>query len=52
MNAQRDELGDYGKAMQEAWESGAGTIDIDRPLQFDTDGIPILGDYTFGATRF
>ena len=51
MNAQREEL-DYGASMQEAWESGIGDFQqgasSDKALQFDPEGVPILGEYTFG----
>lgn len=51
MNAQRDEL-DYGESMQQAWESGLGDFQegssTERPMQFDTEGVPLLGDYAFG----
>lgn len=52
MNSQRDELEDYGKSMQDAWEAGVGSYDqtVDRPMQFDAEGIPVLGDYAFGET--
>ncbi|EAU91171.2 peroxisome targeting signal receptor [Coprinopsis cinerea okayama7 len=50
MNAQREEL-DYGASMQEAWESGIGDFQqgasSDKALQFDPEGVPILGEYTF-----
>ncbi|KAJ2917783.1 hypothetical protein MD484_g2622, partial [Candolleomyces efflorescens] len=50
MNAQRDEL-DYGESMQQAWENGVGDFQegssTDRPMQFDAEGVPILGDYVF-----
>ncbi|KAF9529229.1 hypothetical protein CPB83DRAFT_852899 [Crepidotus variabilis] len=45
MESQRDELGDYGKAMQEAYEN-----DVLRPddsMKFDDDGIPQLPPYEF-----
>ncbi|KIM45315.1 hypothetical protein M413DRAFT_441996 [Hebeloma cylindrosporum] len=48
MNAQREELEDYGTNMQKAWEGGVG--DYAGPSQgvkFDGEGIPILGDYLF-----
>jgi peroxin-5 len=51
MNAQRDEL-DYGESMQQAWENGVGDFQegssTDRPMQFDAEGVPILGEYIFG----
>ncbi|KAF5326212.1 hypothetical protein D9611_000345 [Ephemerocybe angulata] len=54
MNAQRDEL-DYGDSMQNAWESGIGDFQEgtsnDRPLQFDPEGVPQLGEYVFEKTN-
>ncbi|KAF4620537.1 hypothetical protein D9613_000470 [Agrocybe pediades] len=49
MNAQRDELEDYGTSMQNAWESGIGNYDdtFGPSIKFDGEGIPILGDYVF-----
>ncbi|KAF9010567.1 hypothetical protein BDQ17DRAFT_1387794 [Cyathus striatus] len=52
MGTQREELdNEYGSSMQQAWESGVGDFSDkifgDKPLQFDADGIPILGDYVF-----
>lgn len=48
MSAQRDEL-DYGASMQAAWENGLGQYDdLDSQPKFDSDGIPLLGDYEFG----
>ncbi|TFK44351.1 hypothetical protein BDQ12DRAFT_593404 [Crucibulum laeve] len=51
MNAQRDELEqhDYGASMQQAWESGIGDFSDStiQPLKFDSEGLPILGDYVF-----
>ncbi|KAJ3514122.1 hypothetical protein NLJ89_g2562 [Agrocybe chaxingu] len=50
MSAQRDELEDYGKNMQNAWEGGVGNYDGnigDKPMQIDAEGIPVLGDYVF-----
>ncbi|KAJ3494592.1 hypothetical protein NMY22_g20052 [Coprinellus aureogranulatus] len=51
MNAQRDEL-DYGESMQNAWESGLGDFQegasTEKPLQFDDEGVPLLGEYIFG----
>lgn len=42
---------DYGQAMREAYENGVGefgnTLD-DKALQYDDEGVPILGDYAFG----
>ena len=48
MNAQRDELEDYGTHMQNSWEGGLGNYEDIKPMQFDTDGIPLLGAYVFG----
>ncbi|KAF6763080.1 peroxisome targeting signal receptor [Ephemerocybe angulata] len=54
MNAQRDEL-DYGDSMQNVWESGIGDFQEgtsnDRPLQFDPEGVPQLGEYVFEKTN-
>lgn len=54
MSAQRDELDhDYGSVMQQAWENGLGNFsaaDLDAGLQFDSEGIPMLGEYAFGTT--
>lgn len=51
MNAQRDEL-DYGDSMQNAWESGIGDFQegssAEKPLLFDAEGVPQLGEYVFG----
>lgn len=51
MTAQRDELDhDYGSVMQQAWDNGFGNFSatgLDTSLQFDSEGIPILGEYTF-----
>ena len=51
MNAQRDEL-DYGESMQQAWETGVGDFQegssTDRLMQFDAEGVPLLGEYVFG----
>jgi peroxin-5 len=48
MNAERDELEDYGTNMQNSWEGGLGNYEDIKPMQFDTEGIPLLGDYIFG----
>ena len=54
MSAQRNEDDlDYGSVMQKAWEGGLGDY-TEQPqssasLRFDDEGIPLLGDYTFGA---
>lgn len=49
MNAQREELEDYGTNMQKAWEGGVGSYDgASQGVKFNEEGIPILGDYMFG----
>lgn len=53
MSSQRDEINhDYGAVMQETWENGIrtfpGTTMESTGLQFDSEGIPILREYTFG----
>jgi peroxin-5 len=55
MSAQRDDLDhDFGGAMKEAWESGVGdfseNIAEDKYFKFDSEGMPILSEYTFGIT--
>lgn len=54
MNAQRDELEDYGTSMQKAWEGGVGNFDdtFDQAMKFDGEGIPLLRDYSFGKVDF
>lgn len=52
MSAERDEVDhDYGSEMQQTWENGvgnfSGTVLGDTGLKFDSDGMPILGEYTF-----
>ncbi|KAJ7163573.1 hypothetical protein C8R43DRAFT_990111 [Mycena crocata] len=51
MSAQRDDLdGDYGAAMQNAWEGGLGDFSEDvesTAVKFDPHGIPILSEYVF-----
>ncbi|KAH9895098.1 peroxisome targeting signal receptor [Cubamyces lactineus] len=50
MNSQREELDfDYGGMMQSAWEGGMPDSDygFEPPLQFDEQGLPILGPYEF-----
>lgn len=54
MSAERDEVDhDYGSEMQQTWENGvgnfSGTVLGDTGLKFDSDGMPILGEYTFGT---
>ena len=55
MTAQREELEhDYGKAMQDAWESGTSEFTdkgFDNP-KFDELGYPILTEYVFGEAHF
>ncbi|KAF9050007.1 peroxisome targeting signal receptor [Panaeolus papilionaceus] len=54
MNSQRDELEDIGSNMQNAWESGIGNYasnPIEKPIQFDDQGIPQLGDYIFETSN-
>jgi peroxin-5 len=51
MSAQRDELDhDYGAAMQQAWDSGVGNFSVNgvNALKFNSEGMPIQGEYTFG----
>jgi peroxin-5 len=55
MSAQRDGLdNDYGAVMQQAWDSGVGNFSLngfgDNALKFNSDGMPIQGEYTFGTT--
>lgn len=52
MNAQRDELDEYGTNMQNSWEGGLGNHGELKPMQFDTEGIPLLGDYIFGEISY
>jgi peroxin-5 len=47
MNAQRDELEDYGKNMQKVYENGF-SYPAEDAIQFDDGGIPQLGPYVFG----
>lgn len=52
MNAQRDELEDYGTNMQKTWEGGVGSYDgVGQGIKFNGEGIPILGDYSFGMSN-
>mgnify|MGYP007051637991 CR=1 FL=1 len=55
MSAEREGL-EYGEDMQKAWESGLGNYNgessFDKPIQFDAEGVPQLGDYIFGALVF
>lgn len=52
MNAQREELEDYGTNMQKAWEGSVGGYDgVSQGIKFDGEGIPILGDYPFGMNN-
>lgn len=51
MNAERDELDsdyDYGTTMQQAWEDMHKSEELQKPVEYDPQGIPMLGDYTFG----
>ncbi|KAG6850948.1 hypothetical protein H0H93_005817 [Arthromyces matolae] len=55
MSENREDLDyDYGAPMQTAWENGIRDIHENNPgeqsLKFDTEGIPILGDYVFGTS--
>jgi len=51
MNAQREELEDYGTNMQKAWEGGVGNYGgASQGIKFDEEGIPLLGNYTFGMS--
>lgn len=58
MSNQRDELDmDYAGAMKEAWEGGMGgfqntSLDGEAPLKFDSEGMPVLGEYVFGYSIF
>ncbi|OBZ70761.1 Dihydroxy-acid dehydratase [Grifola frondosa] len=50
MSAERDDLDyDYGGMMKSAWEDGLNEYDIlqDQAIQFDDNGLPILGEYVF-----
>jgi len=47
MNSQRDEL-EYGTDMQNSWEGGIGNYEGEKAIQFDAEGIPLLGAYIFG----
>jgi peroxin-5 len=53
MSAQRDEMDlNYGGEMINAWDQGLGDYDEGRfagsSVKYDDEGIPFLGDYTFG----
>jgi len=48
MNAQRDELEDYGKNMQQVYESGF-SYPAEDAMQFDDEGIPQFTPYVFGG---
>jgi peroxin-5 len=56
MSSQYDEDNDYGGTMQQAWENGLGDFEENtfgaRPLKFDDEGLPILGEYVFGMLSF
>ena len=50
MTSQREDLDfDYGGMMQNAWESMGDSFETEPPVQFDDQGLPILGNYVFGA---
>ena len=50
MNAERQDGDfDYGGMMQEAWNGMSEPFATEAPMKFDEMGIPILGDYVFGA---
>jgi peroxin-5 len=53
MNSQREDLEhDYGESMQQAWSSGIGDFQEEgftEGIEFDDDGLPILGEYIFGT---
>ncbi len=49
MSSQREELDfDYGGMMQNAWEGMGQDFNTEPAMQFDDQGIPLLGDYVFG----
>lgn len=51
MNAQRDDLDtdyDYGASMQQAWQDLSSAEATEKPMEYDPQGIPLLGDYKFG----
>ncbi|RDX41796.1 peroxisome targeting signal receptor [Lentinus brumalis] len=48
MSSQREELDfDYGGMMQNAWEGMGQDFSTEPAMQFDDQGIPVLGDYVF-----
>lgn len=52
MESQRGDVDlDYGASMQNAWDSGVGQWGeppASTGMQFDDEGLPILGAYEFG----
>jgi hypothetical protein len=49
MNAEREDGEfDYGADMQRAWEKQLPEAEVEG-LQFDDDGLPVLGPYVFGT---
>lgn len=57
MNSQRDGdevAGDLGDFSSQLWSQEAGTYDFsDEPkVEFDSEGLPIMGSYTFGMCVF
>ena len=48
MNAQRDELEEYGSDMQNSWHDTLEIYEEGKKMQFDTEGIPLLDAYIFG----
>lgn len=49
MSSSRDDYDyDYGETMQGAWSDA--TAAQESPVKFDDDGLPVLGDYTFGKS--
>ncbi len=49
MSASRNDDLDYGDMMQNAWQDATFN---EQQVQFDDEGLPILGDYTFGTRSF
>ncbi|KAF9501922.1 peroxisome targeting signal receptor [Pleurotus eryngii] len=51
MNKERSEDTDYGTTMQQAWEGGLGNYEGSQfdnsPMKFDSEGLPLLGEYIF-----
>lgn len=53
MNSQRDgdeAAGEYGEFANQLWNQEAGTYDWsdESKVEFDNEGLPIMGNYTFG----